>query len=88
MIKFIMTATNTNRKTLGLGITRQNVIKLLQENPIHLHAEDLNMKDFAGIHEVSIAYFDTESELMNFMQQNGLITTETVIKSEEKKSVN
>lgn len=88
MVKFIMTDQDTGRRTLGMGITRENLIRLLQENPIHIMAEDLNLKDLTNVHEISIAYFDKEGDLMNFLKHHGLITDETKIHSEDKKLVN
>lgn len=65
MVKFTATIAKTGRTLIGLGVSRENVKRLEQGMPIHVHLEELNLPYAA---EVYIFFAETDQQLADLVK--------------------
>ncbi len=65
MIKFTGEDKDTGRTIIGLGISRENVVKLQAGQPIHVHLEELNLPWKA---EIYLFYAETDQRLTDLVK--------------------
>lgn len=80
MIKFISTNSINKRRMLGIGLTRENIDKLINRLPIHFHAEQLKIIDKIEVNEVLIFFGETEEDIYKDLKEAGYLEGTHIIR--------
>lgn len=82
MVKFL--ATRDGRVCLGLVLTKANLDRLMQDEPILLMAEEMKLPQFK-CNDIAIIYAETEEKFEKDMRERGFISSETRILADPSK---
>ena len=76
MIKFRAHHPGGGPPSLGLGLSRENVNRLIDGKPIVVHGADVGI---AGVNVVFIFFGETEAEMRRELIDLGAIDTDTIV---------
>lgn len=84
MIKFIGHRGGSGRSVLGIGLTRANCERLQAGQPIHFHAEQMDVASLQ-VQEVMIFFGETEATMEADFRKAGLLETAQVIDERDRR---
>lgn len=79
MVKFIGES-KEGRMMLGLGLSRENIQRLLKGEPIHIHREELDHISPMEIDEILIFAGETEEVIQEDFIKAGFLVTSQIVK--------